>query len=281
MLGDMEMNMNAKWWAALAPVLVLVGLAFPAGARGDEKPPTEGTLAAQPLEGYWRGAWGGGQRDGVVFQPVIAELLIQGNKVKLSGFPTIPSLTGTIGIEVDAKRIRITPTPDRPGQLVAKPIDCPYVLKGDELTLTWGDKQLIGLRREGHVRVPLADTQVQFVVANGINDSGDLEVTTFPLGKRAGMEFFEPQSLIFRTKQSVVLLLQESGWKKTTIDEARGLIRNATPVVLAFRGVEPSGWRSGAWPPPDDEAVLRTFARLLRPGTLLFILPASQNAVIP
>jgi hypothetical protein len=279
MCSDKETNMETKWWAAFAPVLLLAVMLFPGGARANEKHPTKSKGGAQPLEGFWRGSWGGGKRDGVVFQPVYAELLIQGNNVKLSGFPTIPSLTGTVHIDVGAKRIRITPTPDRPGQAVAKTIEYPYVLKGDDLML--GDNREIGFRRQGHVRVPQADAQVQFVVANGINDAGDLLVTPFHWGKRAGMVFFEPQSTRFHTNQGVVLLLGESGWKKTTIDEARRLIRNPTPVAMVFREVEPSGWRSGGWPPPDDEAVLRTFARLLRPGTLVFILPASENALVP
>ena len=44
-------------------------------------------IETEVLDGDWYGSWGGGEQDGVVFQPVVAELLIEGDHVELSGFP--------------------------------------------------------------------------------------------------------------------------------------------------------------------------------------------------
>jgi hypothetical protein len=86
-------------------------------------------------------------------------------------------------------------------------------------------------------------------------------------------------------EEATVLLVQETGWKKVTVDEARRLIREATPVVVAYQDDErpavsqPDTLRKGMGPArPDSEAVARTFARVLRPGTLVFILSRRENS---
>src|SRR5687768_4020615 len=48
----------------------------------------------QGLDGLWSGSWGGGERNGVVFQPVIAEMLILGDHVEIRGFPGVAKLAG-------------------------------------------------------------------------------------------------------------------------------------------------------------------------------------------
>jgi hypothetical protein len=59
-----------------------------------------------PLDGLWSGSWGGGERDGVVMQPVLAELLIDGDHVELAGFPAVGGLRGTHRIDAARPLVR-------------------------------------------------------------------------------------------------------------------------------------------------------------------------------
>ena len=45
-----------------------------------EDPPS----APKSIEGLWSGPWGGGERNGVVLQPVMAELSIKGRMIQKS-----------------------------------------------------------------------------------------------------------------------------------------------------------------------------------------------------
>jgi hypothetical protein len=65
-------------------VLLLAGTAF-----ADDAPQNLGDAPAG-LQGLWAGSWGGGQRDGVVFQPVLAEMVVHEGKIEISGFRTAP-----------------------------------------------------------------------------------------------------------------------------------------------------------------------------------------------
>jgi hypothetical protein len=102
---------------------------------------------------------------------------------------------------------------------------------------------------------------------------------------RVGATYLQPVNRSLKTKQAIVLVVQERGWKRITIDEARWLIHESTSVVVAYRHDDrPSQhqfhrlWKEMGSPPPESEAVSRTFSRILRPGTLVFILSASENA---
>jgi len=62
----------------------------------------------------------------------------------------------------------------------------------------------------------------------------------------------------------------------------------STPVVVAYRHDDrPSPhqlhrlWKEMGAPSPDSAAVSRTFSRILRPGTLVFILSARENVPHP
>lgn len=99
---------------------VAVGLvAFPAVPAAEA--PADHVKA---LEGSWTGAWGGGQRDGTVFQPVIAELFIHGDQIELKGMPTLGQFAGAFECDAVAKRLRITPTAVA-GQPPPKTIEIP------------------------------------------------------------------------------------------------------------------------------------------------------------
>ncbi|MEM9658581.1 MAG: hypothetical protein AAF961_09500, partial [Planctomycetota bacterium] len=71
------------------------------------------------------------------------------------------------------------------------------------------------------------------------------------------------------------------------IDEARGLLRETTPVVLIDRDddrrtLPDAGqiWKTLGAPSGASEAVRRTLTRILRPGTLVFRV-APQDAPVP
>jgi hypothetical protein len=229
--------------------------------------------------------------DGTVHTPVRAELFVKGSHVELYGFPKIDRdrLTGTVRVDAGAKQIQITPAAEAGGQPENK-IVYTYEIKADELTLIDRDKFSISLYRHRVAQRPLANAQAEIVPATGINDAGDLLVTEFTVLRagRVRATYLRPVNRSLKTKQAIVLVAQETGWKRIAVDEARRLIHEPTPVVVAYRhGDRPSLyqshrlWKDIGPPAPDSEAVSRTFSRVLRPGTLVFILSASENAPRP
>jgi len=244
---------------------------------------------AKAIEGLWSGAWGGGGANGVIYQPVMAELFIKGNQVELRGFPKVDDLTGTVRFDADARQMQITPAPGPDGQ-PAKAIVYTCDIKADELLLTGTEKLSISLHRHHVAQNPLANTQVDLVAASEINDAGDLLVTEFTVLRvgRAGETSFQPVNRLLKTKQATVLLVQETGCRKVAIDEARRLIRKSTPVVVTYRHDDRPPrhqlhrlWKDTGPPAPDSEAAFRTYSRILRPGTLVFVLSASENTPVP
>jgi hypothetical protein len=266
----------------LAVAICLIGVSCPDVAAQD--PPSDSKV----IEGLWSGSWGGGERDGVVFQPVRAELVIQGDHVEMYGFRNASRLTGTVRLDAGARRMRITPTAG--GLPAPKVIDYTYEIKGDLLTLIDGDAVSTTLQKHRVVQSPLANAQVEFIAATGIDDSGDLLVTEFTVLRagRSGATYFQPVDRSLKTNQATMLLVQEAGLKKVTVGEARGLIRKSAPVVVTYRRDDrPSPeqfhelWKDTGSPMPDNEVVWQTFARLLRPGTLVFVLSARENVPRP
>jgi hypothetical protein len=245
---------------------------------------------SKAIEGLWSGSWGGDERDGVVFQPVRAELMIEGDHIELYGFRNVNRLTGTVRFDAGAKRMRITPAAAARRLPAPKAIDYTYDIKGDKLTLIDGDKVSVTLQRHPVAQDPLANAQVEFVAATEINDAGDLNVTEFAVLRagRTGAIFFQPAKRSLKTQQATVLLVQDTGLKKITMAEARGYMRKSTPVVVAYRHEDRPSlhqlhdlWKDMGSPMPDSEAVGQTFARVLRPGTLVFILSARENVPQP
>jgi hypothetical protein len=176
------------------------------------------------------------------------------------------------------------------GQPAPKTINYAYEIKGDKLTLIDSDKFSISLHRHGVAQRPLANAQTELVAATGINDAGDLLVTEFTVLRagRVGATYLQPVNRSLTTKQAIVLVVQENGWKRIAVDEARRLIHEPTPVVVAYRHDDRPSlhqfhrlWKEMGAPAPDSEAVWRTFSRILRPGTLVFILSARENVPQP
>lgn len=287
-----------KWWsAAFAPALVFLSLGHPPGAAEKENDLLKKAAGAESrdasdanlIEGLWFGSWGGGEINGVGYQPVMAELYIAGNHVELCGFRNASRLTGTVRFDASAKRMEVTPAAAAGGPR-AKAVVYTYAIENGKLTLVDSDKSSITLHRQPALRDPLANVRVDLVAATGINATGDLLVTEFTTLRagRAGATYFWPMKWPLKTKQATVLLVQEAGCRQVTLDEARRQIREPTLVVVAYRHDERPKrhqlhglWKEIGPPAPDSETVSRTFSRILRPGTLVFVLSARENVVEP
>src|SRR5262245_27696730 len=88
---------------------IAIGIALWAGfARADDNArPVSNDLKS--IQGIWSGSWGGGDRGGVVFQPVLAEMVIHGEEVELTGFRNAAHLRGTVRIDPATKRLWFKP----------------------------------------------------------------------------------------------------------------------------------------------------------------------------
>ncbi len=272
-----------KLLAAGCLTMLFYGAASSAKAADDD---------SKALEGLWAGSWGLTiDADGTVHQPVIAELMIKGNRVEMLSMPGLARLGGNFTIDPVAKTISIS----RATEKETPPAEATiyrYRVKGDKLTLTDSSKQSVEFSRHGAADVPLSDAAVEFAVATGINDSGDVLVTKVSAlrANRDRETFFESSEQKLKTQQAAVFLADGSGLKKTTIDDARRLIHEPTPVVMAYRNEkhgETQGdglyrlWKDDGSADAASDAVLRTMSRVLRPGTLVFVLSAQENAPVP
>jgi hypothetical protein len=293
--------MNTWRVVALAPILAFFALGQCGNAAetpedritkvSQNEDGNGGSLGADVVEGLWSGTWGGGGTNGVVFQPVVAEIFIEGNHVELYGFPKMGRgrRTGTVRVDASAKQIEIMPAAKADGQPQRKVVYA-YEIKDDELLLIDSYKILISLHRCRVAHDALANARVELVAATGINDAGDLLVTEFTSLRagRVGATYLQPVNRSLKAKQAIVLVVQETGWKKITVDEARRLIHESTPVVVAYRHDDrPSQhqshrlWTEMGSSSLDNEAVWRTFSRVFRSGTLVFILSARESVPQP
>jgi len=221
---------------------------------------------------------------------VIAELLVEGHRVELYGFPNLERFTGSVRFDPIAKQMHITPTAKTGGQPAPKAIHYAYEIRGNALTLIDSRRIPIFLERVRVAQDPLGNAQVELVEAAGIDDAQDLVVTEFNVlrAARSGTTYYKPEQRSLRIKQATILLIQEAGWKKVTIAKAREMLHESTPVVVTYRDQDrPSPhqlhglWNEAGPPPPDSEPVWRMFSQILRPGTLVFVLSARENALQP
>jgi hypothetical protein len=271
-------QLAAGWLAILLPIV-----ARSTRAAADD---------SKALEGLWAGSWGLMiDADGTVHQPVIAELTIKGNRVEMLSMPGLGQLRGTFAIDPAALAISISPASEKE----TRPADSTtyhYQITGDKLTLTDSNKQSVEFTRQGAASVPLADAAVEFAVATGINDAGDLLVTkvTALRAIRDGATFFESSEQKLKTKQAAVFVADESGLKKISTDDARRLIRGPTPIVVAYRNEQHADargdalyrlWTANGSADADSNSVMRSMSRVLRPGALVFVLSAKENAPVP
>ena len=270
--------MYRKSLRVLAAALCLLGV-----LRFDSPVANAAASDLDALDGLWSGSWGLQiDPDGTVHQPVKAELFIQGDNVECAGFPELSQLTGIVRIDAGTKQMRITPAVEAGGS-PADVVVFAYDVSKDNLTLTDRNKRSVHFVKE---RVdPLAHVKVEFLAAIAVDEVGDLLVTDFSVHRagRSAEIALAPARRPLRTKQAAVFLVQESGLKKVKVDEARRLIRDPTTVVVAYRSDErPSPLPSSRlWQETDSEAVGRTISRVLRPGTLVFVVPERARVVPP
>jgi len=242
-----------------------------------------------PLDGLWHGSWGYGERDGVVFQPVIAEMVILGDSVELHGFRNIGALVGTVRFDADAGKLHVTPQQSQPGETPPATIEFACRLDGDNLTLTDSENVPTSLTRRRTEDRPLADVQVEFVLATGIDEAGSLTVTKYSTVRvgQASKVAYEPQPRSLNVKNRPILLIMGSGLRKVTLEEARVVTSRPVPVAIAWSDDEPVPgqtyqlWKYAGAPRPDGQAAEQTLTRLLRPGTLVFVLPARDQVPLP
>jgi hypothetical protein len=273
---------------------ILIGFSLVALLSGQHVPP--GTVAATSdkreapdLDGLWDGAWGGGERDGVIFQPVLAELFIKDDHIEWVGFRASANLTGTVRVDAGARKLHVRPASE-PGKPAPTPVVFTYELKGDTLTLIDGDKVALNLKRLRFPAKPLANVTVELVETTGMNDAGDLLVTEYTELRvgRVSSTLYQPQQQALKTRHAKVLIVEETGCKEISLPEARKRLRPSTVVAVTYRregGPAPGAWRQlskdlGA-PIPSSEAVWQTFSRSFRPGTLVFVLSPSENVPRP
>jgi hypothetical protein len=241
------------------------------------------------LDGLWYGSWGYGERDGTVFQPVIAEMVILGDRVELHGFRNIGALAGTVRFDADAGKLYVTPQGSQAGEKPLATIEFACRLDGENLTLTDSENVPTSLTRRRTEDQPLADLQVEFVLATGIDAAGLLTVTkysTVRVGQGAKVAY-EPQPRSLNVKNCPILQVVGPGLRQVTLEEARVFTSRPVPVAIAWSDDEAvSGqtyqlWKYAGAPRPDGQAAQQMLMRLLRPGTLVFVVPAREQVPVP
>lgn len=250
-------------------------------AEEQQTKPLDGDLVA--VQGLWEGAWGGGQLDGVVFQPVIAKLAVHGNRAQWWGLPQTGDDHGTISLSKDAKgktlRLTSAAKPDDAAQ--GDVASFSYLVNGTKLTLAVGEGRECSLARIAVASPPLANVAVEFVTAEQIDKSGNLRITRLQSRRVASLkvEYFEPQSLNYSTKDASVFRIEKRELKQITIDQARQLLNKPTPIVLTFRNDTSPPDQPGQDPiaaQPDSEPSHAMLKSLLGDGTLVFVLPPER-----
>ena len=262
--------------------------------KPDEAPPDKSAAAPKALHGLWRGSWGrsGREDDGVVYMGSVGELYIGSGRAASKGLP-IPDGTGAIVLHSDGKRrwARFTYSVKEKGKPQQKPVDFSCEIRGDELTITIGDEGgSFSLTRVTVKETPFADINVDFEMARGVDGEGNLLATKFSairVGDR-GPELPSRVSFARPLRNAHIYRVEENGAKKTTVEEVRRLLREPAPVVIASRsarnGTPMVDWRLSkklGTLHPDSEAGLKTLTRLLKPGTLVFVVPEAERVPIP
>ncbi|QEH35421.1 hypothetical protein OJF2_39730 [Aquisphaera giovannonii] len=280
--------MSASTLRCLALAACLPALSPPA-SDGPQPPPRQAVAASKALDGLWSGAWGGGGRNGAVMQPVIAELIVRGDRFELAGFPALGSMSGTVRVDEGARRLVLQPPGDDRGRAPA-PLELSYELRGEALTLRGPGGFPLDLRRVRVAPEPMADVRVELATATGIDAQGRLLATGYTVLRAGRLRemYHRPYDAPRSTARGYAYLVGEEALGEITMDEARRRIRGETPVVIAYRPddrpsprLDGTLWQDAGPAPPDGEAVRRTLAAVLRPGTLVFVLSAADNVPVP
>ncbi|HJT33047.1 MAG TPA: hypothetical protein VJ783_13480 [Pirellulales bacterium] len=218
----------------------------------------------------------------------MAELFIEGDIVRMRGFPHVGRIDGTIRIDERTNTIAITPQAKAADQPAAKALEYTYDLMGDKLALTGAGQATLSMERRRISRDPLPRIKLDFVTVTGIDDAGDLllaESSELEAAEPTTAAYFSPHESKLTTKDATAFLVQQEGLKKVSLTEARALLRRPRLVAIAYRQDlprPPDPWGSELLKDigpvqPDSDAGLKTLARLLRPGLLVFVLSEFQN----
>jgi hypothetical protein len=290
MKGLSAMSRRILWIAAVT----LAGM----GCSGDTDPPPSDAarespadpVAASPLDGLWAGSWGGGEQGGAIFQPVLAELWVRDGRAELAGFPDVGRLAGMFDVDARSGRVRITPTNDTAEGAPPQALEFGYELDVDALTLTDGGGREIVFQRRHVVQRPAANTRAELVTVTGLTAAGDLTIVEYgalALGE-SGVAFYEPRERSLTMRGASALLVGEEGVSEITQEDARGRLREPASAVILYHAddVPPADgsytlWRDLGPPPPNGDAVRQTLARVVRPGTLVFVVSARENVPQP
>jgi len=237
-------------------------------------------VEAARFEGLWIGSWGGGERDGVVMQPVRAELIVHGSGFEAAGLRNLGSGRGSLHVNPGQKTVVMEQI--RAGRKESHSFR--YAFSRDQLTLT--DRENIDMRLE-RVKTepnPFANLSVELVAARRFTAEGHLEVTRYTAlrtGQRTDV-VYRPATQVISLDGGRIYLIEAASVQELSITEARARIGEATPVVLAERPLKLPG--SGALIEttgaiaPDSPEGKRTLQRLFRPGTLFVLVAESPIA---
>jgi len=247
-------------------------------------------LEAQHYNGLWTGTWGGGESDGVVIQPVVTEVFIDGDQIEISHLRSFGRASGTVQIDETAKRFVVTAketSKDEP----PKTVEYTYRQDRGQLQLTDADGITATLSRDVSAVNPLMQISVELVSIISINEARELTVEEFRTKGIIGTEsvLYHPRQRVLPTKDATVLLVSEGEASEISIEDARKRIIPPAVIALIYRpeGLHPDTKTEDALtkylmsPPPDSNAVRRTLTRSLSPGTLVFILPKSASVPLP
>lgn len=246
--------------------------------------PRPQAASGSPLEGLWTGSWGGGeQADGIVMQPVIAELLIVGHRIELKGFPKVSDVRGTIAEDSSNGRLTVTTATGNESHSFS------YKLAGNTLTLSEDNGIAVSLERYGVPHTAPVNLKADLVPAT-IDDAGNLVVTEFTElhARSSEARLFRPHSRTIKTADATVMRVDQDRLSTITVNEARQAIPEGAPVVVIFRPVanvstpyDPSLLESSGLPAPTGASAMQTLARILRPGTLVFVVPNEEQLIPP
>ncbi len=275
--------MRRRLWLAMLGCVLLI-----ARGQSDAQTQSNGGAELRLLQGLWRGSWGGGvDDDGVVYQPVIAELYVTGNRAAWKGL-SIPDGTGVVSLQGSGNRRNgrfaydeaqnRNPQPD--------PIDFTIEIQANRLSLMFASRRgSVAMDRVEFEPSPAANLNVSFETASGIDDEGNLLVTTYHsvrVGGRSGPQVAVPMTFSRSLKQAQIYRIGQNDAEKMTVDAARALVQEELSVVVG-RSAGDRNPRSDSGPAksmagfqPDSEAGLKTLIRLLRPGTLVFVIPERE-----
>ncbi len=271
---------------------MVVGVLLVDVVESGEELPNQSADDLKALQGLWKRSWGrsGREDDGVFYMGSVGELYIGSGRAASKGIPILDG-TGAVVLHSSGKhrRARFTYFLEEKGKPKKKPVDFSYEIEGDKLTITIGDEGGgFSLTRVTVEETPFADINASFEMARGVDREGNLLLTTYSAMRIGddGPELPAPSSLVRPLKNAHIYRVEENDAKKITVEEARGFLREPTPVVIAGRSAR-NGHVSSLLSKrfrtlqPDSEAGLKTLTHLLKPGTLVFVIPDAERGRAP